>query len=159
MIIYKSTNIITNDFYIGQTKKKLYQRISAHHYDVDRGSKYHFHNAIRLYGKDNFIWHIIDCADTIEELNDKERYYIEKLKPKYNMTSGGEGCENRIISEETKEKIRKKQIGKPHPHKGTKGRIPWNKGKKGSQIPWNKGLKGVQVAWNKGLKINKTDEI
>jgi len=28
-----------------------------------------------------------------------------------------------------------------NPHRFKKGRIPWNKGKKGVQIPWNKGLK------------------
>jgi hypothetical protein len=50
-----------------------------------------------------------------------------------------------------------------------RGKVPWNKGKKGLQVawnkerkgvmpePWNKGLKGLQKAWNKGL-TQKTSE-
>lgn len=34
--------------------------------------------------------------------------------------------------------------------KSLKGKVPWNKGKKGLQIAWNKGKKGMQTAWNKG---------
>ena len=31
-----------------------------------------------------------------------------------------------------------------------KGKVPWNKGKKGLQVAWNKGKKG-KPSWNKGL--------
>lgn len=38
---------------------------------------------------------------------------------------------------------------------GAAGRIPWNKGKKGSQVPWNKNKTGLQSAWNKGKPTGK----
>ena len=70
------------------------------------------------------------------------------------------------------------EIVRKNMSKGMKGRIPWNKGKKGVQvskikgkhliltkkehrnlseshkgcIPWNKGTKGIMIAWNKGKK-------
>jgi len=32
--------------------------------------------------------------------------------------------------------------------KSAKGRIPWNKNKKGCQVAWNKGLKGLEFGCN-----------
>ena len=65
------------------------------------------------------------------------------------------------ISEEHRRKLRgripwnkEKKGVMPDPwNKGKKGVMPdpWNKGKKGVQVGWNKGMKGVQVGWNKGL--------
>lgn len=36
-----------------------------------------------------------------------------------------------------------------------KGRIPWNKGKKGVQVAWNKGLTGIKIGTPKGTKFTK----
>ena len=41
--------------------------------------------------------------------------------------------------------------------KGMKGRIPWNKGKKGLQTPWNKGMSGTDYTshYPNGVKNSK----
>ena len=62
---------------------------------LNRGSTYHFHNAIRLYGKD--AWdHQILCKNipTLDEAQKIEQTYIQKLDTfhnGYNSTMGGEG--------------------------------------------------------------------
>ncbi len=57
-------------------------------------------------------------CETLQELelklNELEEYYIREydtLESGYNSTSGGEGCLNRIVSEETKLKISKTLMG------------------------------------------------
>ena len=85
MIIYKITNKINKNFYIGVTTRNLERRLYEHaHYEKDGLGQ-----AIKKYGKKNFIIEQIDNAKNEKELNDKEIYYIKKLKPKYNLTTGG----------------------------------------------------------------------
>ena len=90
--IYKFTNKINNKIYIGQSKN-IENRYIRHLYDAKRGSKTMLHQAIRKYGIENFSFDIIaECA--IDELNYKEKYYIEyfnSIMPYgYNMQSGGQ---------------------------------------------------------------------
>lgn len=63
-IIYKATSKTSGKIYIGQTTTSLNNRISNHKhkalYNIDL--KNHFHNAIRKYGIDDFIWEVIDTA-------------------------------------------------------------------------------------------------
>lgn len=56
MIIYKSTSKTTGKAYIGKTTKPLKQRITQH-LSKSKISNHtnHFHNAIKKYGKDDFI--------------------------------------------------------------------------------------------------------
>ena len=94
MIIYKATNIINNKVYIGQTIHPLSVRKSQHERSHEYGYKTAFSNAIRKYGKENFKWEVIYEADSIEELNEKESYYIEYYKSLvtengYNLKGGG----------------------------------------------------------------------
>jgi group I intron endonuclease len=92
MFIYQITNIDTNDFYIGKTTRKLEKRLYQHNYDTfQRNSQTHLHRAIRKYGKNNFIISILDEAFSNQELNEKEKFWIENKKPHYNMTKGGDG--------------------------------------------------------------------
>lgn len=104
MIIYKATNKINGDFYIGLSKYPVEDRRKGHYKEAARyRSNGLFHNAIRKYGQDSFIWEVIDTALSLEELKQLEIKYIAELKPRYNMTVGGDG----IMT----------------------GKIPWNKGK------------------------------
>jgi group I intron endonuclease len=112
MIIYKIT-FPSNKVYIGQTIEPLSTRISHHKTDAklnrDRtefspsGSK--ICNAIRKYGLDNSWIEIIDTANSLDELNNKEIYwikYFKSLENGYNIKPGGN---NKRHSEETKIKI------------------------------------------------------
>lgn len=113
MIVYKAENIINNKLYIGCTTNTLDHRMNQHFRDVKRTNrpKTAFLAAIEKYGQDSFIFTQIDEAQTIEELFEKEEYYIEKFKTLvhqngYNLTTGGKAGK-RFNS--TKEKIGKKK--------------------------------------------------
>ena len=95
-IIYKITNNINNKVYIGQTTKKngFDDRYGS---GVEKNShNIHLKRSISKYGIDNFkIDKELDCAYSLEELNEKEIEYIKYYHsndPKYgyNIRSGGD---------------------------------------------------------------------
>jgi group I intron endonuclease len=106
MIIYKSTNNITGKIYIGQTTKSLEQRIKGHIKESKIDKNRPFLSSINKYGEDNFIFETIDSADNLDELNNKEIYWIDfynSISPNgYNVTGGGQG----------KKMIKTKELGK-----------------------------------------------
>ena len=108
-IIYKIENMITHEIYIGQTSSpkgfdgrysfsgKDIERVYAYlNGNKDRGEKHnqHLRRSIEKYGFDAFnVDKMLDAASTLEELNAKETYYIEKFdsfKHGYNQTYGGD---------------------------------------------------------------------
>ena len=95
MIIYKITNKINNKNYICQTIKSLDERIKNHIKESKKESNRPFLRSLIKYGIDNFSFEIIDYANNLDELNDKEIYWIDKfnsLSPNgYNITAGGQG--------------------------------------------------------------------
>ena len=89
MIIYQITNQINGNFYIGKTVKTIEDRFKRHCRSVQQGSNTYLHRAMRLYGPESFTIQIIE-SDVIN-LNEREIFYISKLNPTYNMTTGGDG--------------------------------------------------------------------
>jgi len=84
--IYKITNKLNDDFYIGQTIN-LKQRWSQHKSYVKKEdmSHYHLYRAIRKYGIENFEIDIIEEVKDTSLLTEREQYWYLKLEPKYNM--------------------------------------------------------------------------
>jgi group I intron endonuclease len=108
MIIYKVTNKINNKVYIGQTIRSLKKRIYQHYYKYELNSDTHFHRALRYYPKEVFEWIVIYKAHSIQELNEKEEYFIKLFDSTnsdkgYNISLGGN---NRSVAESTKEKLK-----------------------------------------------------
>jgi len=137
-IIYTATNLINNKKYVGFTTKSFHIRINGHFNKVKIGSKYHFHNALRKYGRENFRFDIIYQSKYHDHcLNIMEPHFISEYNTTirsigYNMTPGGDGNLGFNHSEETKLKISKSKKGKSNgPHsKETKLKIGMgNKGK------------------------------
>lgn len=95
-IIYKVTNNVNQKVYIGQTTTSIEERMYHHIYRAEKElniTHTHFINAIRKYGKDSFSWEEIDSADTREELNEKEIYWIQyynSIENGYNIQAGGQ---------------------------------------------------------------------
>lgn len=90
-VIYKRTNKINGMVYIGQTINDVYER-----WRNENNSTQAIGKAVREYGAENFKNEIIDIADTREELNEKEKYWIkyydsQNLEKGYNKTKGGAG--------------------------------------------------------------------
>ena len=91
MWIYKITNIQNNKVYIGQTIRPVKDRFNRHINDaLNNIIDTHFARAIRKHGKENFQIEIIDTAQNQNELNEKERYWIQyynSVKEGYNETA------------------------------------------------------------------------
>lgn len=115
MIIYKITNKINGKLYIGLTSVSLRERWTNHKSNCRNAAKYTsaLYCAMRKYGAENFIIEIIDTAQTIEELNIKEKTYIKALNTLspggYNLDEGG-GSQN--CHPETRKKISAKLKGR-----------------------------------------------
>jgi group I intron endonuclease len=181
-ILYRTTNIINNEIYIGVHETKNIN-------DGYLGSGLKLKRAIRKYGKDNFKREILELFPSREEMYAAEKAIVTeefiKRPDVYNMTVGGNMPPNHRKGKknwnsglktgpQTKEHIEKRFksiIGRPSKLKGritpeqVKEKIgKANKGKLKGREPWNKGKVGVQSAWNKGIspseetkqKISKT---
>lgn len=78
MIIYKARNKITEEVYIGQTKKKLCERRRDHVYEAfKRGLNDKFHSALREFGLRQFEWTELARAKSYTKLSKLEFCFIE----------------------------------------------------------------------------------
>ena len=89
--IYIIRNTINSKVYIGQTKVSLKLRFQNHLSAARNGKDYVIGKAIRKYGEENFYIELLEEC-TIEELNERERYWIsyyDSYNQGYNRTVGG----------------------------------------------------------------------
>lgn len=175
--VYCCVNKINGKVYVGSSKS-LKKRIPKHKYrlNLNKHENAHLQAAYNKYGKDAFVWYIIEeCLE--ERLLEREGYYIDLY-----------GCANRecgynIIekphavkhSQETIEKIKKARalqaptmLGKKHTEESRAkmreshlGQVPWCKGKHLSDETKEKlritstGLRHTEEAKNKLSEMNK----
>lgn len=97
--IYKLTNIITGDVYIGQTCRTLQERLTKHRFNARHSPKWVIHKAMAKYGIENFT---IELLETTNDPDSREKHWIATLRPRYNMTEGGQSF---VPNEEVRQKI------------------------------------------------------
>lgn len=115
--IYRIINLINNKSYIGLSRKGLNERKRRHITEL-RGKRHHnqyLQNAFDKYGEENFIFEILEFVES-DFIGEREKFYIEKYKTNlkengYNLNSGGDEIKFNV-DDSTKEKLRKKNIGK-----------------------------------------------
>ncbi|MDY0198922.1 MAG: GIY-YIG nuclease family protein [Tenuifilaceae bacterium] len=95
-MIYKITNNLNGKSYIGQTSLSLQERWKLHLKDSrnKRFEKRPLYSAIRKYGEENFTKEVLEKNIPLEEIAEREIYWIKKynsLEDGYNATQGGEG--------------------------------------------------------------------
>ena len=88
--IYKTTNTVNDKIYIG---KKHSTTFLGNKY---LGSGIRLSQAVNKYGRDAFHVEMLQEASSLKELNELEKYYIEKYKSQnsdigYNISPGGDG--------------------------------------------------------------------
>lgn len=116
--IYKITNLITLEFYIGSTVN-YNTRKYTHKYWLNRKLHFnpHLQNSWNKHGEENFVFELLEEMYFPEEYNTGlkrdyleclEQFYIDTLHPKYNALRVASICNtgNYKHSEKTKEKMR-----------------------------------------------------
>lgn len=119
MIVYKTTNLLNGKIYVGKDSKNNPNYL---------GSGVLLAKALRKHGRQNFIKETLCYCNSIEELNEKEIFYIESLNSRnskigYNVAFGGEGNDHfrktgkdnhnfgLVRSDELRNRIRAKKLG------------------------------------------------
>lgn len=100
--IYKITNILNNKVYIGQSAS-IKSRWCNHKCGLrtNTHSSRHLQSSWNKYGEENFNFEVVEeCS--IEELNDKESYYIDfhnSLNPEFGYNRVQDGVNKRRLTE------------------------------------------------------------
>ena len=98
-IIYKITNQVNGQSYIGKTIRPLHVRYKEHKKDcaeylnTDK-TTVPLYNAVGVYGWECFTIETIESNISLDEINAKEQYYIQfydTYNSGYNATTGGDG--------------------------------------------------------------------
>ena len=122
--IYTIQNKHNNKIYVGKSSDPE-DRWNKHIIYAKGGKeKYpsHFqylHTSIAKHGVDQFTLQIIEEFENEIDCFEAEQFWIQFFRSwskdyGYNLTIGGEGASGRIVSEETKNKIRIKAVGRLH---------------------------------------------
>ena len=108
--VYKITNTITGDFYIGSSND-VKRRWAAHKWSSrwKRYSNNPMYQDMQKYGTDKFVFEILEEVEP-EQLKETEQKFIETLKPIYNSCNAkGRDVER---YKETKKEYEKSDKGK-----------------------------------------------
>lgn len=95
--IYRATNKITQESYIGQTSN--FRNRKWQHERCYEKEKCKFHDAIEKYGTNNFEWEILETCNTRKKALKLEKNYItlyDTYHSGYNENKGGVGGYNSI---------------------------------------------------------------
>lgn len=120
--IYRFKNLVNGKVYIGQTTISIRKRLIQHmtfSRPWTRCHKTYFHNALAKYGLNNFELSLIEICNSQEELDIREKYWINYYKSNnknfgYNIESGGkDGRKGIKLTEIHKQKLLEANLGKP----------------------------------------------
>jgi hypothetical protein len=115
-VVYKITNTVNGKIYVGITKQ-IIKRIGNHIYyfkNPDSNKNSYLYKALRKYGLENFAIEILEICNSLEELNNKEVYWISNFQSTnsifgYNLDSGGnlkEPNEQNILNRQLNAKVK-----------------------------------------------------
>ncbi len=144
--IYKITNKLNGKCYIGSTKS-LKRRQYNHFYLLKLGKHHslYLQNSYNKHGKDNFEFEILIYCP-ITDLLLFEQWFLDIVKPEYNICKTAGSSAGAVMSEQTKQKIALSMTGKKHSEE-TKSKI----GKASKIVADSKIAQGIKVGGFKGL--------
>jgi len=113
--IYRIINKETGESYVGSAVN-LSRRFKTYYSPCSRKevlsrSKSHILSALQKYGLSSFSLEILDYCDSSDLIN-REQYYIDLLKPQYNILKIAGSSIGKLHSDETKIKISKTLMGR-----------------------------------------------
>lgn len=139
--IYQIVNRVNQKRYIGSSirlqgrKKRHFSELNCnvHHSQA-------LQRAYNKYGKENFDFFILEYCEA-EKLLEREQYYLDNLKPEYNICKIAGNCLGKITTEETKKKI------------GESNKLFWEK--KNLRTPFSKYSRNKRKEDNKIIREQK----
>ena len=142
--IYKITNTVTNDFYIGSSKN-VKKRWANHKCPSawKNNPNNQLYKDMQKYGLDKFDFQILEEVE-IEKLKETEQKFIETLKPTYN-SNNAKGLDIERYKKSHKESQKKYQ----KTDKGKEAQKKYNKSDKGKE---------AQKKYNKSDKRKKSNK-
>lgn len=115
--VYKITNTITGDFYIGSSIN-IMSRWAAHRSPSTwkERSRMKIYQAFQEYSLESFDFEIIEETDNLKE---REQYFISLLNPAYNTNAANIGMTKEEYHKQYKKQYRKSDKGKEVYKKGS----------------------------------------
>lgn len=111
--IYKITCNATGNIYIGSSAYSIQGRFRRHRGDLLRNEheNQYIQNSWNKYGQESFKFEVIEsCAKELVLI--REQFYIDTLKPQFNMCPVAGSCLGKKASAETKRKMSLARLGK-----------------------------------------------
>jgi hypothetical protein len=110
MLIYKITNLVHGRVYIGQTiQSNPKMRWYSHQADARAGKKSYLYDSMRRHGIENFSWEIIDCAKSVEQLNELEEKWLNHYRSIGEVYNNREAGGNKTHSAESIQRMKEAQ--------------------------------------------------
>ena len=157
MIVYKITCLVNGKVYVGQTSEPIERRFKRHmgYQKYEHDTK--FYRAVLKYGVENFTIEQIDTAESQNELDEKEVYWInyyDSVNKGYNTRSdrgkcGGDTLTNNPNLDEIRKKLSVSKLGDNNPMRilgGLKGSKNGMFGKRGKEVPSSRPCVAVSVS-------------
>lgn len=103
--VYMFFNMESGKRYVGSSVD-IYNRIHEHYHNLKNNKSHnaHFQSSWNKYGEDAFIYSVLEYCNP-EIRFSREQYYIDSLKPEYNLTLNVVANFGHKVSNETKNKI------------------------------------------------------
>lgn len=115
--IYQLLNLVNNKRYVGSAVN-LKRRNKQHFSDLRKGKHHciHLQNAFEKYGEENFIFEVLEIVEDKNNLLQWEQWFLDyyDFESLYNTCPTAGNSLGVVRSEETKEKLRKANLGKRH---------------------------------------------
>ena len=114
--IYAIVNTITGNQYIGSSKNS-YVRRKAHFNLLRRGAHHSFilQRAFDKHGEDKFKFIVIEKVEPSIDLIKREQWWLDNANCAYNLTKQALPGKERVITEETRARMRAAKLGVKHP--------------------------------------------
>jgi len=164
--VYRIINLLNEKFYIGSTIDLMKRKVN--HFNILKINKHknkHLQNSWNKYGEENFKFEIIELVEDVNNLIDREQYYISKYwdscKTCYNISPTAGNTLGVKMSEESKMKMSKLKTGKKLSEEHKKKISESGKGRKLTKenqqilIKANTGAKRSEETKKKMSKIHK----
>lgn len=114
--IYCIENIVNGKKYVGSSIN-VYKRRNRHFSELKnlKHKNVKLQRSYNKHGKENFNFYVLELVENKNLLIEKEQFFIDKVKPEYNINLIANSSLGVKRSEETKEKIRQANLGLKHP--------------------------------------------